>query len=193
MIWEDWGAGSLTSDSQRGGLGDGVGLDSLSEGGWAWADRDISRNGCDDPGIDGLAGNWSVDGGSWSLDGSGNGSRVGSTLSIGNGVNRSSRSFSSSRGLGGIRSSIVDVVGSTNVRRERGDSWRSRRGDGELIEGNGSFVVAAATSSAAEIDTCTKSNESNYAMGEGQKPEGGKNSLNDLHFDELEDLLSEIK
>lgn len=52
----------LTGDGQRGGLDDGVGLDSLSEGGWAGADRDVSGNGGDDPDIDCLAGNWSVDG-----------------------------------------------------------------------------------------------------------------------------------
>lgn len=52
----------LTGDGQRGGLDDGVGLRSLSEGGWARADGDVGRNGGDDPDIDGLAGNWSVDG-----------------------------------------------------------------------------------------------------------------------------------
>lgn len=59
---ERWKGGVLTGDDQRGGLDDGVGLDSLNEGGWAGADRDEGRNGGDDPDIDSLAGNWSVDG-----------------------------------------------------------------------------------------------------------------------------------
>lgn len=95
----------LTGDGQRGGLNDGVGLDSLSEGGWAWADRDVGGNGGGDPDIDGLAGNWSVDGDgscgadsvdddSWSIDGSSDGSRAGCDLSVGRGVHESDRSVS---------------------------------------------------------------------------------------------------
>lgn len=188
MVSGGWGAGALTGDSQRGGLGDGVGLDSLGEGGWAWADHDIGSNSCDDPGIDGLAGNWSVDGGRWSLDGSGNGSYAGCNLSIGN-----SRSFSFSSGLGGIRSGLVNFVGSTKVRRERDDSRRSRKGDGEPLKNDCSFIIATTTSSATEIDKSTEYTESNYAMDEGHKPEGGNNGLHDLHFNELEDLVGEIK
>lgn len=51
---------------------------------------------------------------------------------------------------------------------------------------NGSFITTAATSSAAEVEKSTDSN-SEYAIDESQKPEGGKDGLDDLHLDGLED------
>lgn len=106
-----WGGGVLTGDGQRRGLGDGVGLDSLSEGGWAGADRDVGGNGGDDPDIDSLAGNWSVndlagnwsvddlgDGSSWILAGPSDGSSVSGDLGADSSVDRSGGSFSLSRG-----------------------------------------------------------------------------------------------
>lgn len=106
-----WGWGILTGDGQRRGLGDGVGLDSLSEGGWAGADRDVGGNGGDNPDIDGLAGNWSVndlagnwsvddlgDGSCWILAGTSDGSSVSGDRSADSSVDRSGGSFSLSRG-----------------------------------------------------------------------------------------------